>query len=311
MIEIGVQTHNIIDDNNPEEGFTRIAEAGFACCDFSLNMYLKNKDIYNGRKSDFFEKSIDELETFFRPHKDAAKNNGIRINQMHMPYPIYVPKAEKEFNEYLIKTMATKSMEIGRFLECQNIVIHGTKMSKFVGSEEAEWTVTEKFLDMLVPLAKKYNMIMCIENLYDAVGKHLVEGPCCNARKAAERIDQFNEKHGAEVLGFCFDTGHANLVGIDFEDFILSLGNRLKVLHIHDNDGIRDLHQMPYTFTMDRENNPSTDWNSFLSGLREIGFDGVLSFETAPVLQSFPCELKLDALKMISNIGHYFASKLQ
>lgn len=39
-------------------------------------------------------------------------------------------------------------------------------------------------------------------------------------------------------LVFCFDTGHANFVGIDFEKFITTLGNRLKVLHLHDNDGI-------------------------------------------------------------------------
>lgn len=91
---------------------------------------------------------------------------------------------------------------------------------------------------------------MCIENIYTSVGNHIVEGPCCDARKAAERIDAMNEKYGAQVLGFCLDTGHANLVGLDMEDFIRTLGTRLKVLHIHDNDGVADLHQIPYTFTM-------------------------------------------------------------
>ena len=32
-----------------------------------------------------------------------------------------------------------------------------------------------------------------------------------------------NDKYGAEVLGFCFDTGHANLVGIKFQEFIETL----------------------------------------------------------------------------------------
>lgn len=71
--------------------------------------------------------------------------------------------------------------------------------------------------------------------------RHVVEGPCCDARKASEWIDRFNERYHAEVLGFCFDTGHANLVGIDFERFITRLGHRLKALHIHDNDGVGDL----------------------------------------------------------------------
>jgi sugar phosphate isomerase/epimerase len=119
-----------------------------------------------------------------------------------------------------------------------------------------------------------------------------------------------NDKYGAEVLGFCFDTGHANLVGLDFEDFITTLGSRLKVLHIHDNDGISDLHQIPFTFTKTRENTSSTDWEGFIRGLKAINFDGVLSFETAPVLTAFPDELKEEALRMIAGIGRYFGGKI-
>ena len=108
------------------------------------------------------------------------------------------------------------------------------------------------------------------------------------------------------MLGFCFDTGHANLVGIDFESFMGTLGSRLKVLHIHDNDGISDLHQIPFTFTRTRENRPSTDWEGFVRGLRAIDFQGVLSFETAPVLSSFPDEMKGDVLAFIARIGRWF-----
>jgi sugar phosphate isomerase/epimerase len=83
------------------------------------------------------------------------------------------------------------------------------------------------------------------------------------------------------------------------------------VLHIHDNDGVRDLHQIPYTFTRTRENACSTDWDGFLRGLRAIHFDGVLNFETAPVLTSFPEELKQDALKFLVRIGRYFAEQIE
>ena len=151
---------------------------------------------------------------------------------------------------------------------------------------------------------------LCIENLYTGTGGHIVEGTCCNARKAAERIDRINQQYGAEVLGFCLDTGHANLVGLNFEDFIARLGKRLKVLHIHDNDGIGDLHQIPFTFTKTRENTAATDWEGFLNGLRHIQFDQVLSFETAPVLSAFPKEMKPQALRFIADIGTYFADKI-
>ena len=131
-------------------------------------------------------------------------------------------------------------------------------------------------------------------------------GPCCDARKAAERIDRINDRYGAQVLGFCFDTGHANLVSIDFEDFMTRLGSRLKVFHIHDNDGMGDLHQIPFTFTRTRENRASTDWDGFIRGLRAIKFDGALSFETAPVLTAFPAEMKREVLGLIAGLGRYF-----
>jgi sugar phosphate isomerase/epimerase len=120
-----------------------------------------------------------------------------------------------------------------------------------------------------------------------------------------------NEKYGAEILGFCFDTGHANLVGLDFEDFITTLGKRLKVLHMHDNDGMGDLHQIPFTFTRSRENLPSTDWEGFVKGMRNIQFDGVLSFETAPTLTAFPDSMKEDTLAFIAKIGKYFADEIE
>ncbi|MBQ1915470.1 MAG: sugar phosphate isomerase/epimerase, partial [Selenomonadaceae bacterium] len=151
---------------------------------------------------------------------------------------------------------------------------------------------------------------MCIENLYDSVGDRLVEGPCCDAVKAARRIDAMNERHGAEVLGFCFDTGHGNLIHLDFEEFLTTLGKRLKVLHIHDNDGWRDLHQIPFAFTKTRENKSATDWEGFVRGLRNIGYEGVLNFETGPALTAFPEELKADVLRFLARIGRYFSEEI-
>lgn len=311
MIGIGVQTKNVVNDNHPEEGFEMLKRAGFSCADFSLNSYLLNTSLYQSELNDFFDKPVQELEHFFAPHKQGAKAAGITINQMHMPYPVYVPKADREINDYLWNQVAPKSMAVCAFFNCPYIVIHGFKLVHFLGSEELEWQETAKFIDSISPLAKEMGITICIENLYDGIGGHLVEGPCCNAKKAAERIDYFNDKYGAEVLGFCFDTGHANIVGIDFERFITTLGNRLKVLHIHDNDGISDLHQIPFTFTKTRENLPSTDWEGFIRGLRNIHFDKVLSFETAPVLTAFPEPMKRDVLGFIADIGTYFSGEIQ
>lgn len=307
MLKIGVQTKNAVDDSNPEKGFELLKSAGFSCVDFSLNAYLSNISLYRHEVNTFFDKSETELEAFFAPHKKAAAAAGIQINQMHMPYPNYVPSADEELNSYLKNTVAVKSMKLCHFFECRYIVVHGFKLARNLGSEEAEWERTQEFLEFLAPMAREMGITVCVENIYNSIGGHIVEGPCCDARKAARRIDMINEKYGVEVLGFCFDTGHANLVGIDFERFITCLGSRIKVLHIHDNDGMGDLHQIPFTFTKSRENTVSTDWKGFINGLKAIKYNNVLSFETAPVLTAFPQEMKSAVLEMIAKIGKYFA----
>ena len=310
MLKLGVQTKNIVEDAQPEEGFRLMKRAGFSCADFSLNGYLMNTDIYRMQMNSFFDQSQDALERFFTPHRDGAEAAGIRIHQMHMPYPIYIPQGKPAVNEYLWQQVAPKSLRLCAFFHCRYIVMHGFKLARFVGEEE-EWRQTERFIDSLAPLARELGVVLCIENLYDSIGGHLVEGPCCNARKAAERIDRVNERWQAEVLGFCFDTGHANLVGLDFASFLDTLGPRLKVLHTHDNDGISDLHQIPYTFAKLRENTASTDWEGFIRGLQNIHFDGVLNFETAPVLTAFPAAMQEDALRFIGRIGEHFAAEIE
>lgn len=310
MNQICIQTRKIVNDENPLQGFKLLKEVGFSSVDFSLNNYLTNKEIYGFNLNNFFDKSLNELENFFNAHKLAAEKVGITFNQMHMPYPIYLPNASDNINDYLMKNVAIKSLQLCNFLNCRYIVVHGFKLAGLLGTEQAEWEETEKFLSFLAPTAKELGVVMCLENIYTSTGKYVIEGPCCNAELLANRIDRLNNKWGCEVLGVCLDTGHANLVRINFEDFITTLGDRLKVLHIHDNDGISDLHQIPYTFSNVPCNKPTTDWEGFINGLRKIKFDKALNFETAPVLQAFPNELKREALKFIASIGKYFAQEI-
>jgi len=57
MLEIGVQSRNIVEDPCPEKGFRMLKDAGFSCTDFSLNSYLTNKDLYEGKVNAFFSQS--------------------------------------------------------------------------------------------------------------------------------------------------------------------------------------------------------------------------------------------------------------
>ena len=110
-------------------------------------------------------------------------------------------------------------------------------------------------------------------------------------------------------LGITFDIGHAHTAG-QIDAMIETFGDRIANIHIHDNDGVRDLHQIPFTFTRTRENTSSTDWEGFIRGLQAIHFDGVLNFETGPSLNAFPASLHEDVLRLIAKIGEHFAKRI-
>jgi len=57
-------------------------------------------------------------------------------------------------------------------------------------------------------------------------------------------------RYDASRVGLCYDCGHGNLVP-DGLDRLAGLADRLISLHLHDNDGLADLHKLPLTGTVD------------------------------------------------------------
>ena len=82
-----------------------------------------------------------------------------------------------------------------------------------------------------------------------------------------------------------------------------TLGDRVKALHIHDNDGFDDLHIAPYLGL--------NDWEKFLKGLISINYTGNLNFETGGSLNPLPPALIPSMMRHIAEIGKYFRARLE
>ena len=82
-----------------------------------------------------------------------------------------------------------------------------------------------------------------------------------------------------------------------------TLGERIVAFHIHDNDGVDDLHLAPYMGVL--------DWNRFVEGLRDIGYDQTLSFETFNVWNVVDHELCPEVMRLIAHTGRMFAKRAQ
>ena len=71
-------------------------------------------------------------------------------------------------------------------------------------------------------------------------------------------------------LGMLLDTGHAQISN-ELHAITLNANRSVKSLHLHDNDGVQDLHRIPGTGV--------TDWTQFATDLKTIEYNGPIIFE--------------------------------
>ena len=127
------------------------------------------------------------------------------------------------------------------------------------------------------------DFLICLEN-------------CPPTASTADELVDIIEAVGSDRLAICLDTGHLNISkGNENQgDFIRRAGDRLKALHIADNEGATDQHLMPY-------GRGTVDWEDVVAALKAIGYAGLFNFEI-PGENRCPVEArlaKLDYLKAI------------
>ena len=304
MLSIGVQTKGIVADRGEiAGGFQKIAKAGFTKVDFNLDDFLKNHDVYSGRIQSIFNKEVAELVEIFQKYKQAMDEAGLMPSQMHAPYPIYVP-GQPQATQYMQGSVIPKSIIIAEVLGIPWTVMHPFKL-QYTHGKEYEKTANLEYFQMLIPLLKQCRVKVCLENLYEGVGTRITEGVCADPEEAIWYIDTLNAIAEEELFGFCLDTGHLQLVKRDPYEFIKKLGSRIKAVHLHENDGENDVHQLPFTFAKGME------WEKVWKGLKEVGFAGTLSFETFPAMGSFPYNTSDAVLKLIHDVGEYMVKQIE
>ena len=299
MIKVGVQTKGILPEMGLEKGVALIAAAGFERVDFNLDTFLKNSDVYAGRINTFFDNDLESLLSYFEEYRKMFEKYGIKPSQMHAPYPILVP-TRADVTDYMQKVVIPKSIAIADQMQIPWVVMHPFKLQYKYGLE-AEQAMNLQYFQSIIPMLKEHHVGVCVENLYESVGARITEGTCANPTEAAWYVDVLNQLAGEELFGCCLDTGHMELTHREPADYIRQIGSRLKILHMHENDAIGDLHQMPYTFGTKPDD--GVDWGDFCKALSEIGFDGTLSFETFPCVNSFPRGAREEVLRTIMVIG--------
>jgi len=305
VLKVGVQSAGWLNKEDMLPSFEYIKECGFEAVDFNIDHYVSSAKLSKeGIYPTVFDKSTEELLEFFKPLKEASEKTGVEIGQMHAPFPVW-HREKEDINDHLIMIL-DKCFAVCEYVGCPAIVVHPIQRY----DKTLEWENNLALYRRLIPIIKKYKGVkICLENLFNSRSVRIFECRLSSASELCRMIDLLNDEAGGDYFGLCFDIGHANLTGRNVKEFIKEVGNRLTILHIHDNNGLDDLHMVPYSYLMNGATHVC-DWPGFVEGLKEIGYNGVIAFETFRIFHAYPKEVHTEVLKLISAIGHYWVDEI-
>lgn len=245
-----------------ERAIEYIAKAGFDAWDFSMFAMCKY-DWSSGRLlSNDHPLAGDNYLKFARQLKKVGLDNGIVCNQSHAPFP----SSCREIRSYFKRAIECTAEAGGDIC-----VIHPD-------NDKSAAENAEMYFELL-PFAKEHNVRIAAENMWnwDKDKDESAFAACATSESFTEHIDTVNDSSFVA----CLDIGHAEMrgSGSGAANMIRALGSRLQALHIHDNDKRYDLHQIPFSC--------SIDFNGVVAALRDIGYTGWFTLEADNYLRKF------------------------
>lgn len=192
-----------------------------------------------------------------------AKDKKISLDATHLSFYMPDPDSEEFTRKYIPELKA--GIDATAFMGVKYAVIHPVAYhtrQKTLG----EWILKNvEFLSPLVKYASERGVKLLIENMSGHREKfdHLYGSTASEIHLLSKILD----------CGNCWDTGHANITGLNQGEEILLLEDTLELIHIHDNDGVVDDHRIP------RDKGCTVNWCGIVAALKQIGYCGAIEME--------------------------------
>lgn len=278
-MKLSINTSTLRRRFGDEEAIKMIKAAGFECYDYSMYDIEERDDLLG---EDYKERA--------QRLRKLADEIGIECNQAHAPFEFKYGDVLDESNEAYLRIV--RSIEAAAIHGAENIIIHSiTRLPE--GVDFCEYN--RKFYLSFIPYCKRFGIKVSVENLFNCDdGKYTGF-----LSKPQEHID-FVRSLNSDCFNACVDVGHSTLTGCKPEDVIAAMDkNMLCALHIHDNYGRSDIHNIP-TFGIH-------NWDKITEALRSIGYKGVFTLEI--VLNRYENEILKEVLLFTEKIGRYLVRK--
>ena len=240
-----------------EERIRELHRAGFRYIDLSMYSFTPDCVYMN----DGWREEVEKI-------KALADSLGMKFVQAHSPggNPL---SDDAEKVDFILKA-TIRSIEICSLLGIHNTVVH----SGFgEGLSKEEWFKRNKaFYEKLFPAMEKFGVNVLCENStdYNMGGLYYIN--------TGKDMREFIEYVGHPMLHGCWDTGHANCEGNQYDE-IMALGDELYAIHYNDNHGASDEHIAPFLGTLNND--------EVLSALVDVGFKGYFTLEACSSLVKY------------------------
>lgn len=257
-----------------EDAIKRFIDNGIYCTELSdehgFELLSRNDDV------------IETAQNF----ANFLKEYNFEISQGHLWLKIKICADDTALEELF------KWIDMYEEIGIKNMVLHCDNLTETnLGREEKIEKNIEK-LQILAEYIKNKEITVCLENLRPNSPEEteLVD-------RSADDLLYIIERIGSSKFGICLDTGHLNLTDKNQREFILKAGDKLKALHIADNDGNTDQHLMPF-------NRGTVDFPEIIKALKEIKYNGIFNLEI-PGERSIPLELRDAKIEYIKAFYQY------
>lgn len=238
------------------EKVQHVCEAGFRYIDLGLVGAMPDPEL---TENDHWMETVDTL-------KRCADQYGAEFVQAHSPgaeNPLAGPEA---FEQAVRRNV--RAIEICSALNIPNLVIHAGSLR---GATKGEWFDKNRdFFRALIPAMEKYNVNVLHENTTTLNTPHYYVSTGEEMRGFAKYVDH-------PLFHACWDVGHANLQGSQYQQ-IMDVGDELYAVHIHDNNGVQDLHQLPFMGCINMD--------EIMHALIDVGFKGPFTLECDTVFRA-------------------------
>lgn len=257
---------------SPEDALARLKENGIPAAELSDEHGLA-----------LLQRS-DDVQATGRAFGEYARSIGMQLTQGHLWLKCRLVSNPEAVG--IIKRWIDLYEAIG----IKNMVLHADVYNMENWSIETMHDANvERFREIAAYIEGK-DFHICIENLF---------------RRGMDHIDQLLSlihRVGSDHLAVTLDTGHLNMARTTSQrEFILTAGDKLRAIHIADNEGAADQHLMPF-------GRGTVDFVEVVRALKEIGYQGVFNYEI-PGENRCPLPMRDKKLKYIIEGYHYLMAQ--